>query len=73
VSARQAVTDRHKGQVIDGDAVGLSQSQIAAAFDAEQGSDRLRWALWRAFGRVAQKHRIKPDDARILLMGGYAL
>jgi hypothetical protein len=73
VSKGQARTDGYKGQVINGDAVSAAPGEVAARNEGTRGSDALREALWAAFERVARQHRITPDDARILLMGGIAL
>ena len=62
--------NRFKGEVVNGDAVGLSQSQIDARVDAELGSATLLNSLEAAFASAAAHADIPFEHARLLLVNG---
>lgn len=41
--------------------------------DAEQGSEELRQAMRKEFGKLALQHGISVRDARLLMMNGVGL
>jgi hypothetical protein len=45
-----------------------SSQQLIAEENAHSGSERLRLACTLLFSRFANQHRIKADEARILLL-----